>query len=181
MTVKADERPRARLPKMPKKTNAAVMPEAPYVKADPEQILGSLKPLARGWDQKLAQDVLSLPPSLYKRSREAELFFSSSKNFDIIDVVNTMMADPNDVGKHFQGGTNFGIGIYERGPSNYFVYYNEKDRIVVSALLSNFHDTPSQKEWVPILESIKSARAIAKQNKDKIVCDRHAPVLLPQA
>jgi len=120
-----------------------------------------LKALAPGWDVEIER-LLSPPPTLELSSKENREYYSMSVNFEIGEMVSSAIG-----GRLRPTEKGYGIGLYEKADSVYFVFADLGRRVVVKDRVVCYQDDPPEGDWGNVKKAITAALALAEKDDVK--------------
>jgi len=124
----------------------------------PAEILARLSGLGKGFNDE-TRSLLSVPGLLFERSGNTSVYYSVDLDFGVADVTDQLIRGISPTPSE----NDYGIALYERANSTYFVLVDMRKRIVIHERLSSYQGDPSDVIWSHINETIKSALALAKK------------------
>ncbi|MBU0527060.1 hypothetical protein KKE92_01140 [Candidatus Micrarchaeota archaeon] len=127
----------------------------------PTEVLARLSGLGKGFNEE-TQSLLSVPGLLFERSGNTSVYYSVDLDFGVADITSQILHSiPPTPSKN-----DYGIALYERANTTYFVLVDMRKRIIVHERLSSYQTDSSDISWEHINETIKSAIALAKKTPD---------------
>jgi hypothetical protein len=153
--------PKSKTPPPEKAFERAAAPPGPQVRlVSSKEVLNRLKGLGRGWDEEIER-LFSMPASLYQGTAETSGYYSEDRGFGIISLVRGM-----DAGSFvIPSKTSYGVAIYEKAGSVYFVLADLGRRIIVRERMLDYSDEPPEKGWSAVKEKIMAALSLAGSDR----------------
>jgi len=124
----------------------------------PTEVFARLSGLCKGLNEE-TRSLLSVPGLLFERSGNTSVYYSVSLDFRVADILDQILHNVHPTPSE----NDYGIGLYERSNTTYFVLVDMRRRIVVHERLNSYQGDPSDTSWEHINETIKSAVALAKK------------------
>ncbi len=134
-------------------------PEARQVSS--KQVLGTLKAYGKGWDAEL-EKLLNVPDRLFMLEMDDATYYSSENRFGFSDMMLSMGS-----GTLKRPPADYGIALYGKGGSVYFILADMNRRIVVRERLHCIHENPPERDWGQVKAKIKDALALAERGGNK--------------
>ncbi len=135
---------------------AAPMVSAPNRSVTSEEVIARLRGLGRGWDDE-TKELLWIPSTLFANTEGSTEYYSRTLDFGISGVVANMVhgvpPSPSE--------NDYGICLYERANTTYFVLVDMRRRIVVRERLVCYQHQPPEQDWGNIRNAIKAAVELA--------------------
>lgn len=126
-----------------------------------KEMFERLKGLAPGWDKEM-ESLLSAPPTLELSSKAPAEYYSMSVNFEISEIISSAID-----GRLRPTEKGYGIGLYEKANSVYFVFADLGRRIIVKDRIVCYQDDPPEGDWGTVKKAVKAALALAEKDDVK--------------
>lgn len=157
----AKKGPKSKPPPPEKPFERTVIPPAPVVRlVSSKELINRLKGIGRGWDEDL-EKLFSMPASLYQGNAETSGYYSEDRGFGIINLVRGMEAGSFVI----PSKTSYGVAIYEKAGSVYFVLADMRRRIIVRERMVDYSSEAPERDWDAVKKEILAALSLAQSDR----------------
>lgn len=122
------------------------------------ELFSRLRGLGRDWDSEM-EKLLATPPNIYENSGGTSQYFSKDIAFGISDIVLGLVHSAAVMPKQ----NEYGIALYEKANTTYFVLVDMSRRIVVKERIQSIQSDPPEQSWGAVKQAIKYAVSVAEK------------------